>query len=205
MVPSLPDPDLDAGPAVTRAISERASRRSFASTPVEPADAALLLWAAQGVTHARDGIEMRAAPSAGATHPLVAYLEVPVDGGGTFDPGVYRYRPREHALEEHVTGDVRDALVRAAGGQPVVRDAPATLALTARFERTRREYPDHGDRYVHMEAGHAAENVLLACEAAGLGGCPVGAFSDAALADALALPGDQDPLYLVPFGHTVER
>ena len=55
--------------------------------------------------------------------------------------------------------------------------------------------------YVHMEVGHAAQNLLLEAVALGLGGVPVGAFEDDALQNALGLPADQRPLYLVPVGH----
>ena len=83
----------------------------------------------------------------------------------------------------------------------IVWDAPATIILAAEYDRTRTKYPDHGDRYVHMEAGHAAQNVHLVCESRDLNTCPVGAFSDADVPDVLDLPERLDPLYLLPFGH----
>jgi len=52
-----------------------------------------------------------------------------------------------------------------------------------------------------MEAGHVAQNVFLQAIALGLAGTPVGAFNDAALADALELPADEAPIYLLPIGH----
>lgn len=51
-----------------------------------------------------------------------------------------------------------------------------------------------------MEAGHAAQNVLLAATSEGLAAVPVGAFDDAALARALVLPAGETPLYVVPVG-----
>lgn len=197
---SLPDPDTSPDAPVSRHVADRASRRWFADEPVELADVAQLLWAAQGVTHSRDSWQMRAAPSAGATYPLVALLEVRAEGVEGLDPGVYRYEPGSHELAPERTGDVRSELVSAASDQRVVADAPATVALAADYERTEREYPDHGERYVHVEVGHAAENVLLVCEERGLNACPVGAFSDDELADVLGLDDDLAPLYLVPFG-----
>ena len=202
---ALPEPQTGGSTSVERAIATRASRRSFADEPVELADVSQLLWAAQGITHERDGIAMRAAPSAGATYPLVAFLEVAPNGSESLEAGVYRYDPESHTLESTIQTVVRDELTRAALGQEVVREAPATLVLTAIYDRTRSQYPEHGERYVHMEVGHAAENVHLICESRALASCPVGAFRDGDVADALALPESLDPLYLVPFGNSPVR
>ncbi|WP_254526083.1 SagB/ThcOx family dehydrogenase [Natrinema caseinilyticum] len=196
----LPEPAVDGSTSVERAIATRRSRRSFARTPIEIEDVSQLLWAAQGRTHERDGVEMRAAPSAGATYPLTVFLEVAPGGSGQLAPGLYRYEPERHGLETTLETAIHDEFAAASSGQAVVDAAPVTVVLTADYDRTRRQYPAHGERYVHMEAGHVAENVHLVCEARGLNTCPVGAFSERALADALSLPGRLAPLYLLPVG-----
>ena len=56
-----------------------------------------------------------------------------------------------------------------------------------------------GERYVHIEAGHAAENVCLQAVALGLGTTIVGAFSDAEVKRLLGL-GEEEPLLLIPVG-----
>lgn len=198
----LPEPDVEGLAALGRAIDGRASRRSFASEPISIEDISTLLWTAQGITHVQDEVPLRASPSAGATYPLETSLSVAPGGCADLEPGLYRYDPDGHGLESApgVEGSVHEELTRAALDQAVVRGAPVTIALAAEYDRTRRQYPDHGERYVHMEAGHAAQNVLLAAQSRGLNACPVGAFDDAALADALELPSELDPLYLVPLG-----
>lgn len=200
MTLELPDPATGERGDVEGAIDARESRRSFASTPVSIEHVATLLWAVQGITHEQDGVPLRAAPSAGATLPLVALLAVAPEGCDGLDAGLYRYEPEEHRLDRAIDGSVHAELTRAAHGQAVVDGAPATVALAADYDRTTRQYPDHGERYVHMEAGHAAQNALLACASRGLNACPVGAFDDDELADVLELPAELDPLYLVPFG-----
>ena len=45
-----------------------------------------------------------------------------------------------------------------------------------------------------MEAGHAAQNALLAATALGLAACPVGAFEDARLVQVLTLGRSEAPL-----------
>ncbi|MFA9425138.1 SagB/ThcOx family dehydrogenase [Natronorubrum sp. A-ect3] len=197
----LPKPETDSSTSVERAIATRASRRSFTRTPVTLTDVSQLLWAAQGVTHVREGTKMRAVPSAGATYPLTAFLEVAPEGCPELEPGLYRYASAHHRLESELETAVHGELTRAALDQEVIRDAPATIVLAANADRTRRQYPDHGDRYVHMEAGHAAQNVHLVCESRDLCSCPVGAFSDDDVAAVLELPARLEALYLVPFGH----
>jgi len=56
-------------------------------------------------------------------------------------------------------------------------------------------------RYVHMEAGHAGQNLLLQAVALGLGGAIVGAFDDTQLHRLLDLPEDERPLALIALGH----
>jgi nitroreductase len=52
-----------------------------------------------------------------------------------------------------------------------------------------------------MEAGHAAQNLLLQAVALDLGVVPIGAFNDDHLSEILGLPDHEAPLYLIPIGH----
>ena len=72
--------------------------------------------------------------------------------------------------------------------------------IAAVYERTARKYGQRAPRYVHMEVGHAAQNVYLQAAALGLGTTMVGAFRDEELARALALPRREKPLALLPVG-----
>jgi nitroreductase len=51
-----------------------------------------------------------------------------------------------------------------------------------------------------MEAGHAAQNIMLQAVALGLGATMVGAFDDEAVARLLHLGADETPLCLLPVG-----
>jgi SagB-type dehydrogenase family enzyme len=151
-----------------------------------------LLWSAQGITGGRD--VLRAAPSAGACHPLVFYV--------CRDDGLWRYHPETHSLTRHMEQDVRGALVGAAWRQEFLAEAPCVFAISAIMERTTGRYGERGEiRYVPMDVGHAAENMLLQAVALGLAAVPVGAFDDDAVGKVLALPGQEVPLYLIPVGH----
>ena len=192
----LPPPAVDSDISVEEAIRARRSAREFAGRQIGLEAVGQLLWAAQGLTSSGGG---RAAPSAGALYPLEVYL---VAGEVTgLDAGVYRYRPGGHRLALHRQGDHRKRLARSALRQRWVADAPAVLVVAAVFERTRRKYGGRGERYVHMEVGHAAQNVYLQAQSLGLGTVMVGAFHDRELRRVLDLPDDESPLALMPVGH----
>ncbi len=186
----LPKPKTTGTVSVEEAIAKRRSVRSYSQPTLTETEISQLLWAAQGITDKSQGY--RAAPSAGATYPLETYL-------ATAD-GVFHYLPEKHALDQIISKDVRGELAKAALGQRFIQSAPATIIFAAIPKRTTGRYGERGMMYIHMEAGHAAENVHLQAVALGLGSAPIGAFNDTEVAKVLNLPKDQKPLYLIPVG-----
>jgi SagB-type dehydrogenase family enzyme len=141
---------------------------------------------------------LRAAPSAGALYPLeVALVTGEVRG---LVPGVYRYLPRSHALAPTLNGDLRAKLAKAALGQTWIAEAACALVLAAIYRRTTRKYGPRGERYVHIEVGHAAQNVYLQAGALGLGTTIVGAFRDEEVQRLLGFEADEMPLGIMPIG-----
>lgn len=194
-VVSLPAPRLDSQTSVERALRSRRSVREFRRAPIALTEVSQLLWAAQGITH---GDGFRTAPSAGALYPLELYL---IAGEVTgLKAGVYRYEPGRNQLLKILNGDLRAPLAHAALDQSWIGNAAAALAFTAVPERTARKYGERGIRYIHMEIGHAAQNVLLEAIALDLGTAVVGAFIDEQVQTLLQLPKDQPVLYLIPVG-----
>lgn len=192
----LPKPKLDSNTSIEEALLERESIRSYKNEPLTLDELSQLLWSAQGVTREWGG---RTTPSAGATYPLETYVIVGNVRG--LKPGLYRYLPGEHAIELVYYGDVKGNL-SACAGQRWVGDCAFDIVFAADYERTTRIYGDRGLRYVHMEAGHAAQNVYLQCVSTGCGTVVVGAFDDTCVKRLLELPGGQEPLYIMPVGRT---
>jgi SagB-type dehydrogenase family enzyme len=192
---NLPEPHTDAGTSVEQALRLRRSVRTFAEKPLQLSEVAQLLWSAQGIT-SRDGL--RTAPSAGALYPLEIYL---VAGSVNDLPvGVWHYLPDNHRLEQLNDTDIRNPLAHAALDQAWIREAAAVVVFAAVYERTTRKYGKRGIRYVHIEAGHAAENLFLQAVSLDLNTVIVGAFRDDAIRNALNLPQDHVPLILMPVG-----
>lgn len=192
----LPSPERSGSLSIEQALDERRSVREYRPDPLEVAQIAQLAWAAQGVSDARRGY--RTAPSAGATFPLE--VDLLIHGVDGIEDGVYRYLPGEHALRLRFGGDHREALARAALGQAWVREAPVVMVLSAVLARTEGRYGERAERYVHMEAGHAAQNVYLQAVALEIGTVVVGAFDDDGIASVLQLERGEQPLYLLPLG-----
>jgi SagB-type dehydrogenase family enzyme len=172
------------------ALARRRSIRSFASRALTPNEIGRLVWAAQGITDRSTG--GRTAPSAGALYPLEVYAVLP--------GGVFRYAPEAHALERVSSGDRRGALARAAHGQDAVRLAPIDIVLAGVPARTARKYGARAERYMLLEAGHAAQNVLLEAVGLGLGAVPVGAFDDAEAARVVGLSQGESAVCILPVG-----
>jgi len=196
---ALPPPAMDAGFALEKALRERRSVRAFGPGALSLAELGQLLWAAQGVT-APPGL--RTAPSAGALYPLE--LRVLVGAVAGLEPGLYRYLPAGHRLERGDARDPRPGLAAAAHEQSWVRENAALVILSAEYARTTVKYGQRGVRYAHLEAGHAAQNLLLAATALGIGSVIVGAFDDAAVARLIGLPPGEEPLVLIPLGRPGE-
>lgn len=194
----LPEPVPASASALWHLLRQRRSSRRFGQGPLSLAATGELLRAAQGVTGA-DG--RRVAPSAGGLYPLELLLVAGhIDG---LDAGLYRYQPPHHALLRVAEGDLRQALAAASWHQDFIAEAPAIVVIAAIIRRTTVKYRKRGIRYVHMEAGHAAQNLWLMATELGLLTVVVGAFGDAATRRVLHLGRDETPLALLPVGAAV--
>ena len=176
-------------------LKTRRSVRKFAKEPLTVEHISLLLWSGYGITQ-RDR-SFKTVPSAGATYPLKLYLVCSF--------GVFEYVPEEHKIIKRVASerdeDKREELAEAALWQNFIAEAPVSIVIVARYERTTSRYGKRGIQYVHIEVGHAAQNIHLTCEMLGLGSVAVGAFVDDEVSKVLVLPANEAPLYIIPIGY----
>ncbi len=191
----LPKPKYNSDVSLEESLIKRRSVRDYTGEVLTLEEVSQLLWAAQGTTSARG---FRTAPSAGALYPLELYLIV----GDVQDlaTGIYLYKPKKHELVMIAGKDVRQQLAGAALGQSSVKNGAIDLVFTAVYRRITRKYGDRGIKYVHMEIGHAAQNVCLQATAMNLGVVTIGAFNDKEVKKLLNLPKDEEPLYIIPVG-----
>ena len=215
----LPDPATDLeGMALMR---RRRSLRGFSDRPIEIGQLGDCLFAGLGITGFIKGsfdegyLPLSMTPSGGGRNPYEGYVYVRNVSG--LEPGTYHYSAAEHSLCR-VTHDHQPSPGAILGGQPWFDNAAAIVLLVANFDRTMWKYPHPtGYRVVVLEAGHIAQNIILAATAHGLISTPTCAVSDAEaekLTDCAALtrttmytvslgqksrvPTAVDPIHIIP-------
>lgn len=175
--------------SLEKTLQERRSVRSFTDEPLTMEEISQLLWAAQGIT-GEPGL--RTAPSAGAKYPIELYVVTRKQ--------LLHYVPEGHRVEVLRREDLMPAIGRAST-QDFVSTCPAMFVITAVHERVQAKYEDRFVRYVRLESGHVAQNIVLQATSLGLGAVTVGGFRDRVVTKALGLPEDHAPEYLIPIGH----
>lgn len=192
--------------SVEDVIRRRRTRRRFSGRGVDAKCLGRLLSLGCGIT-GESSVEpsgptfrLRSYPSGGALYPLEVYPVV-LAGEGV-PPGLYHYSVYHHALERLREGPMQAQLEPAVVHEGFLQGASVILIITAVPERTLDKYGDRGYRYILIEAGHLAQNLLLVAEHLGLGAVPFGGFLDDDLARLLEIdPVDEFPLYLIGIGY----
>lgn len=174
----------------TGIIEQRRSLRSYSGEPITLSELSFLLWCCQGVQKVTEKHTMRTVPSAGARHAFETYiLANRVEG---LDRGLYRYVALKGALtpvdlDDGIAASIKEACL----GQGMIETSAVTVFWVAEVMRMVFRYGERGYRYLHLDAGHACQNLYLAAEATGCGACAIGAFDDDALNAALHLDGEE--------------
>ena len=189
--------------SLEEAIARRRSVRHFTPEPVSQPQLSQILWATQGITDTSR--RYRTAPSAGATYPLEIFIVCGSNNVEGIEAGVYHYNIDSHSLTLHHKGDVRLELSRVALNQEFIYQAPADIVICAEYERTLTRYGGRTERYVHMEAGHAGQNIYLQATALGLATVAIGAFDDEQVRKVLRLDKQTRPLYIMPVGRAASK
>lgn len=174
-------------------LARRRSTRAFDSSRALPLAAlaeclyagfAILGFGESGVA-GEGSLPLTPTPSGGARNPFEAFVVVRnVEG---LAPGVYHYAGIDHTLGRVAPGPP-PGLDTLLGGQAWFAEAGAVVFLVASFERCWWKYPHPtGFRVVLLEAGHIAQNLLLAATAHGLAATPTCALADRAVEELLGL------------------
>ena len=192
--PELPDTTL------REVVAERRSQRRFREQPVNLGELSALLQTGYGITGQGPGdVKLRTVPSGGALYPLDLYVAAPAVAG--LEERLHHFDPLRSCLE--MLGPVGRGQLEPLTPYPeLVARASAVLFLTATFWRSRFKYGQRGYRFALLEAGHVAQNVLLAATALGLSAVPLGGFFDRQVNALLEVDGlHEAALYVIPVGH----
>jgi len=99
----------------------------------------------------------------------------------------------------------REALVKAAGDQDFLGQAPAVLVFCAHGARAEPRYGKRGtELYALQDATIACTYAMLAATALGLSSVWVGAFDEQEVAETVGVPAGQRPLVMLPIGYAAE-
>lgn len=154
-----------------------------------------LLHHSYGVTRRSSGdLLLRAAASAGALYPTDLF--VVSRSGGPLSAGVFYYDPEAHALVAVGGANAADEAVAALPASSPLRTTPLLVVFGSSFDRTVFKYEARSYRYVGLDAGHAALNLLSAGQALGVPCTLEPWFDDAALSAAMGLSADGEGVVL---------
>jgi SagB-type dehydrogenase family enzyme len=203
----LPKPGTITVPALDlrQAIETRRSVRHYTREPLTINELAYLLWCTQGIVQVVDPFySLRNVPSAGGRHALETYLLV--NRVEPLPPGLYRYLPFSHSLVEiDSTPGITDKVMAACLGQAFVRASAVTFLWSTIIYRMAWRYSERAYRLVHLDAGHACQNLYLAAGQVGCGTCAIGAFDDDRMAELLGVDIEEEfVLYCATVGKKPE-
>ena len=193
-LPAVPLPDV----LLRSAIDDRTSGLGVADNALEVTEVSTILAAGYRATKRPTVGWRRPVPSAGALYPLELYALVrEVDG---LEAGAYHYHPFRHRLEwlgpfepERLQGAFVD--------REIAERAAALLVVTTMIWRSRFKYGERGYRFALLEAGHAAQNMVLAATALALAALPLGGFYDRRLDELVGADGlDEATVYAIALG-----
>ena len=194
----LPSPNLT-GLSFEEALQRRRTIRTFSDKSLALAQISQLLYAAAGITGKAADSSLRSVPSAGALYPVHVYIAVKnVDD---LPRGFYQYDAEEHSLNIVNAGDQHEILEAIGYGQRVFTSAPALLLFAVAPEQLRRKYRKLTERFMHIEVGHAAQNVLLQASSLDLAAAVLGVFKERELSQHLGLViRRHEPVYMLALG-----
>jgi SagB-type dehydrogenase family enzyme len=160
-------------------LRRRTTRRFSKYRPLTFDGVSRIAFAAYGITGSAAGWSPRTVPSGGAMYPLE--LDYIVLNAGGLAPGLYRWakhrngfifrRPVEHSELEQAFGTL----------QPQWQEAALVQVIWFDIERSGEKYASRALRFAMLEAGHAAQNAMLAATRLHIGSWEYGGYDDSAL------------------------
>jgi SagB-type dehydrogenase family enzyme len=140
---------------------------------------------------------LRVYPSAGARYPLEIYpLIINVKG---LRNGIHHYNVKNHSLE--FLWEVDSKTLKNVFGEDWIIKASCIFLITAIFDRTTIKYGYRGYRYILLEAGHVAQNILLVSTSLNIHSCCIGGFWDDKLDELLDIKNTPESIiYCVAVG-----
>jgi ribosomal protein S12 methylthiotransferase accessory factor len=180
-------------------LARRRSARQFSRAEVPLADILSALWSAYGLPH------RRSVPSAGGIYPLQIHL-LQLRASPDLQAGAYRvsFHEKGEVGLEHICTRIDDAY--AAWINPsILMEAQGAVVISGDFARTAAKYGNRAALFVPLEAGHAAQNLLLAACELQFGVVELGGFLEDRLSQLLMQSNEVMPLLTIAYGAIAEE
>lgn len=188
--------------SLTGIIHQRKSVRIFSGESIEFQTIINLLWVGYGEFYSEEDKQNHVTvPSAGALYPLIFHICL-FKQTGELEPGVYRVYYSEQGLVgfELVSDDYLKfarAFLNPAG---ILKGIHGVVVISGSFTLSGEKYGNRSILYVSLEAGHAAQNILLEASLHDVATLEIGGFVDDMLSESLRLPELFHPLTTIAFG-----
>ena len=183
-------------------VNGRASHRVYTEEGMTFLQLSYLLWCTQGVKSIRGKsyATLRTVPSGGARHPFECYMAL--QGVEGLEDGLYHYLPMKHQIEYlGARDDLKDFISVSLSEQRWAAKANAVFYYSCVFYRAEWRYGIWAHAPVLIDSGHITENLYLACESIGLGGCAIAAIDADAANAGFGLDGQEESVfYAMPVG-----
>ena len=177
-------------------IDQRQSRRRYKLADLTIDELSYLLYSIGKLHSEGPGWSKRVIPTAGATHNLETYVYV--TNVTDVKQGFYRYMPDSGNLERvrDIDHDTLDASL-----MNQLRNSSATVIWSSIPYRCEYKYSFASHKMIAIEAGHACQNLYLACEKLGLGTVAIGAYYQENLDKVLGFDGKEEfAIYVATIG-----
>lgn len=177
-------------------LNRRRSIRSFSDKSVPTEYIFNLVWS----TYGEIGGDRRTVPSAGALYPLSIHLAL-LRQTGDFQPAVYQvYFGSPRSVGLNLVSEDIDCFVRSFADPLTLKNAHGVIVVSGSFHESGTKYGNRSMLYVPLEAGHSAQNALLAAVEHDIAAVEIGGFVEELLAETIKLPKGYRPLTSIVFG-----
>lgn len=185
-------------------MAKRRTNREVSSQIVQVGELADCLFAGLGIigttANCAGDLPLSMTPSGGARNPFEAYVYVNCVNG--LASGTYHYSAIDHTLGSIRPHNDLPPAGELVGDQDWMNDMACVIFLVGQLERSMWKYDDaNAYRVVLIEAGHIAQNIMLAATEHNLTACPSAALAHEKVKDCFELKGiTTAPMYALGMG-----
>ena len=179
---SHPDESFFLDESLPSVLLKRRSVRAFADEPVSGKVFSNLLYFSFGInghyneTKEHTRMNLYAFPTAGGICSLMFYVVVlNVDGIAN---GIYLYNPIRHCLNIIRKNFIYDEYSNLTTSLSLTANVAFSIHIVGDMKYTGYKYGNRGYRFMHLEAGHAVQNIYLTSTGMSLGAIASGGFLD---------------------------